>query len=89
MNSDWLQSAACRGVPSEIFYPELPERGGAGDYRAALALCAQCPVKTECLAEELGYGRFDQHGIRGGLTSSARRSLLKYPNGRARTVAAR
>lgn len=47
---------------------------GAGQNRAK-AVCAGCPVRTECLAQALD-SRIE-HGIWGGMTERERRALLK------------
>lgn len=71
----WQERAACAGADTVLFF----------DYRhetAALALCGRCPVRDACLAAALAeesdpvtgnpLGRQMRHGVRGGLTSTAR-----------------
>lgn len=68
---DWLDLAACVGTDPELFDP-LP---GSRDEARALAVCARCPVRSECLTDALLAG--DDHTIRGGLTADARRALRR------------
>jgi len=62
-NSNWLEHAACRGKPIEIFFIE---RGQSS--RPAKKICNSCKVKTECLEESLNINQeVDRFGIFGGL----------------------
>jgi WhiB family redox-sensing transcriptional regulator len=68
----WRESAACRGKDPEMFFPE---RGRS--IRAAMAVCAACPVAAPCLSETLASDWVEDrtNGIRGGLTAEHRRLL--------------
>lgn len=68
---DWLDLAACVGTDPELFDP-LP---GSRDEARALAVCARCPVRSECLTDAYVHG--DDDTIRGGLTADARRALRR------------
>jgi Transcription factor WhiB len=72
----WRARAACRGVDPELFFPAA-ERGPvrAVQVAAAKAVCAGCPVRTECLAEALAR---IPYGIAGGLTENERRRLRTH-----------
>ncbi|NYH77146.1 WhiB family redox-sensing transcriptional regulator [Actinopolyspora biskrensis] len=76
----WEQHAACAGTPIELWYgpDDRPESGHEAYWRRrhAKTICARCPVRTECLADELTQPRADQHGIRGGTTPREREQLL-------------
>src|SRR5947209_6382070 len=48
--ADWIGQAACAGVDSTLFFPAKGE-----NIDAAMALCAGCPVKLECLAFALEH----------------------------------
>lgn len=64
---DWSR-AACRGLPTELFYP------GQGDDRTARAareICAVCPIRAECL--DYAIGNAERFGIWGGMTEHDRR----------------
>lgn len=65
----WRQRAACRGLDPELFHP------GPGESPApARAVCASCPVRSECGE----WALFNQHhGIWGGLTERERRRIRR------------
>lgn len=61
----WRAQAACLGADPALFFPE---RGESPD--AALAICARCPVRRECLEAHQ-----DQvSGIFGGTSGRTRRA---------------
>lgn len=63
---DWYADAACaHGADPEIFFPELGQTAAP-----ALAICAGCPVRDQCLQYAKGT---DQHyGVWGGTTERQR-----------------
>jgi hypothetical protein len=61
----WRQDAACRGLPTGWFYPEV---GNSADPRA-LAACAACTVRDECWAD----GVNEQYGVWAGVTRKDRK----------------
>lgn len=70
--TDFRHTAACRGVDPELFFPAA-ESGPGYEVRVQLAkaVCAGCPVRTECLtwaSSEL------PDGIAGGMTAEERRT---------------
>lgn len=71
----WQSGAACRDVDPELFFPAA-ERGPARrkQVRAAKAVCAECPVREECLDFAL---EALSHGVAGGLDEHERRALRK------------
>jgi len=74
MNEDWRLEAACRGVPTEIFFPRRPEKG---EHYPRLVpdpryYCSRCPVKVECKEA----GMTENFGIWGG-TSERQRKILR------------
>lgn len=76
-DDEWKIRAACRGMPIDIWYAE----GKTADHSTALAVCATCPVKTECLesalVEETVLGHQATLGIRGGKTDAQRKKIRK------------
>jgi WhiB family redox-sensing transcriptional regulator len=64
----WHQEANCLGADPDLFFPE---RGDTAGVAAALAICADCTVTAECLAENL----VKKNGIYGGTTGAERRKL--------------
>lgn len=67
----WEDSAACRGKPQSIFFPQ----SGPGNADAARLVCAGCPVRKECL--EFAISTNQEHGIWGGLNFNERRRLAE------------
>lgn len=73
----WLDDAACRGVPSSIFFPEMlpgqPVEAYVRKYDDARVLCASCPVVAECGVEafrsDLAFGA---HGFQAGMSPEER-----------------
>ncbi|QBX55166.1 WhiB family transcriptional regulator [Nocardioides seonyuensis] len=66
---DWASRAACKAdTPDALFV-----RGA--EQNKAKAVCAGCPVRTECLAEALDNQI--EWGVWGGMTERERRALLK------------
>jgi len=63
----WHAQAACRGKGPDRWFP-----GQGGDYEAAQAVCADCPVRAACLAAA------DVHGIWGGLSAKARKEHRRH-----------
>ncbi len=68
----WADHAACAQHPKAVFYPD---GGGPGAYRAAKAICVECPVSVECLAYALRTGQ--TFGCWGGLSPEERDALLE------------
>ncbi len=66
---DWVAQGACRTAnPDELFVQ------GAAQNRAK-AVCARCPVRTECLADALDNRV--EFGVWGGMTERERRAVLR------------
>ena len=65
----WVVFAACRDVDPDIFFPASRK-----DVDQALAICASCPVCSECLDYAIETG--ERFGVWGGLTEKERRKLL-------------
>jgi WhiB family redox-sensing transcriptional regulator len=68
-NADWAVRAACRATDPDALFVQ-----GAAQNRAK-AVCAGCPVRTECLADALD-NRIE-FGVWGGMTERERRALLR------------
>jgi hypothetical protein len=79
--ADWRHRAFCRGVDPEIFFP-VGEPADPFDERnlTALALCAACPVRAQCLAEALDR---IPDGVVGGMTAGQRRDYRAHVARRA------
>jgi len=66
----WTQSAACRGVETDIFYPAT-----AAEEAEALSICAMCPVRVQCL--DYAIRNRETYGIWGGATPDQRRRIRR------------
>lgn len=65
----WRAQAACRDMPTAMFFPPANLRA---ELAAALAVCKPCPVKGECLRDALTIEAALDDGVRGGTTARAR-----------------
>ncbi|HZD68070.1 MAG TPA: WhiB family transcriptional regulator [Actinomycetes bacterium] len=70
MRPGWEKDAACRGTPTEVFYPQPRTARSASP---AKRICRGCPVRESCLRFALACG--DRQGIFGGTTPAERRVL--------------
>ena len=70
MDADWMAEGKCRSMDPDIFFPS----DGIG-VQAAQRICAECPVKAECLEYALDV-RVD-HGVWGGTSERERRRILR------------
>jgi WhiB family redox-sensing transcriptional regulator len=83
-NWGWQDDAACRGRDVVLFFGPDGERQPEREIRErqAKAVCAACPVRTECLSYALG--RPEKYGTWGGLNederSSERRRRMRRAN---------
>ena len=73
---DWRDDAACVQHAGEVDF--FPERGES--VRAAKAVCAQCPVQSECLEYAMQWNHLS--GVWGGLSERERRHLRRRRRGR-------
>lgn len=70
----WRAEAACRGIDRELFYPSSPMQH---PHPKVVAACNECPVRADCLADDLAYPEAERHGIRAGMHESTRRALTR------------
>ena len=70
----WRAKAACRDIDTSWFFPDGDAVGDA-DVAAALAVCASCPVRDECLEFALTTRQDD--GIWGGTTEAERKRIRR------------
>lgn len=73
---DWRARAVCRDLDPEIFFP-VGDPADPFDARnaPALAACARCPVRAQCLDDALARVEF---GVMGGATAEQRAELKRY-----------
>lgn len=69
---EWFDEAACRGVDPGLFHPA---RGDYAVERNALAICAGCPVRDQCLTHAVTH--HELHGIWGGTSARERRDMRR------------
>ncbi len=69
-NLDWQADAACRTIDTDLFFP-----ASEAEAAPALAICATCPVRQECLEWALATRQHD--GVWGGTTDSERRRIRR------------
>ncbi|MEP7060126.1 MAG: WhiB family transcriptional regulator [Actinomycetota bacterium] len=77
-SEQWRLRAACRGEdPAVFFAPAYFEKRREKHAREAVAkaICARCPVRTECLDSALETN--ETHGVWGGFNEMERRRLLR------------
>jgi WhiB family transcriptional regulator, redox-sensing transcriptional regulator len=82
---DWRHRANCRDAPPNLFFAADREPGEVTQAKAEYAIqtyCNPCPVRGECLRQELASDT-REHGVWGGLTDKQRHgSKRKAGNGR-------
>jgi len=66
MAGTWKDDGLCAQIDPELWFPEKGHNAAQ-----ARRICFRCPVRAQCLAA----GRYEQHGIWGGLTYHER---LRY-----------
>jgi len=66
----WRKEAACRGIETNVFFPDPKDRAGLA---AAKAVCARCTVVEPCA--QAGLQEYD--GVWGGLSERGRRVARK------------
>ncbi|MDZ7677047.1 MAG: WhiB family transcriptional regulator [Acidimicrobiales bacterium] len=72
----WHADAACRGEGPSRWFPELGQQG-----TDAKAVCARCPVRSECRQA----GQDEPHGIWAGESPRERRRARRNAQGAAST----
>lgn len=82
----WQDRAACAGENPGPWDHDTVNGSTAYTVGFAVATCAECPVRAECLADAERNG--DEHGIRGGLLPAQRRTrpIHHGTRGGARTL---
>lgn len=78
VDTQWMAEGLCADKPPSLFFPS----DGVG-VDVARKVCADCPVRTECLEYAL-TNRID-HGVWGGTSERERRRIIKSRAGEQRT----
>ncbi len=68
-NYEWVSQARCASQDSDGLFEQGPVQ------REARHVCAECPVRLECLSDALD--KRENFGVWGGLTERERRAILK------------
>ncbi len=73
---EWQESAACRGMSSDVFFHPPNERAAGRRRRIAVAkaVCRICPVVQECLDHALDV--VEAYGIWGGRSEEERAAMI-------------
>ena len=66
----WVVFSSCRDADPDLFFPTTRE-----ETQQALAICASCPVRPECL--EYALEARERFGIWGGVTEKRRKGLQR------------
>ncbi|MCT9007145.1 WhiB family transcriptional regulator [Streptomyces rhizosphaerihabitans] len=72
---NWRDSAACRTVDPDLFFPIGSTGPALLQIQEAKAVCAGCPVRDECLRWALDTGQ--SVGVWGGTSEAERRALAR------------
>lgn len=78
---DWRDEAECLGQDTALFFPDSEDNAAEG-----LAICAQCPVRGECLEWALASRQDD--GVWGGMVGRDRVRLRRQRQAAARRTRA-
>lgn len=71
----WTESAVCRHVDTNLFFPVGTSQAATEQTITAKAICATCPVRTPCLEYALATNQAD--GVWGGLDEAERLSIRR------------
>jgi WhiB family redox-sensing transcriptional regulator len=71
--ASWRESAACRHVDTELFFPIGKAGTALAEIQRAKMVCAGCPVRQDCLTFALATRQ--EYGIWGGYDEDERRAL--------------
>jgi WhiB family redox-sensing transcriptional regulator len=69
--AEWWSLAACQSADPDLFFPISGSGPALGQMARAKAVCAACPVRSDCLRYALDAGPLQ--GVWGGLTEEERR----------------
>lgn len=72
---DWVHRARCKDEDPELFFPVGTTGSAAAQIVAAKGICAQCPVRMQCLEWAMATGQ--DSGVWGGMSEEERRSLRR------------
>ena len=73
--ASWRESAACRFLETDLFFPIGKTGRAVEEIQRAKAVCASCPVRQPCLTFALDTHQ--GYGIWGGYDEDERRVMLR------------
>jgi WhiB family transcriptional regulator, redox-sensing transcriptional regulator len=73
--ASWRESAACRFLETDLFFPIGKTGLAVAEIQRAKAVCADCPVRQACLTFALDTHQ--GYGIWGGYDEDERRVMLR------------
>jgi len=73
--ASWRESAACRFLDTEVFFPISKTGLGLVEIQEAKEVCSRCPVRPSCLSFALDTRQ--GYGIWGGYDEEERRLMLR------------
>jgi len=73
--ASWRESAACRFLETDLFFPIGKTGLAVAEIQRAKAVCASCPVRQPCLTFALDTHQ--EYGIWGGYDEDERRVMLR------------
>lgn len=78
----WIDDAACVGMDPELFHPKSKEYvyKGKDVFAEVRPVCANCPVKQECLDEAISANQLS--AFRAGLTPAQLKRIARIREGR-------
>ena len=74
-SASWRESAACRFLETDLFFPIGKTGLAVAEIQRAKAVCADCPVRQPCLTFALDTHQ--GYGIWGGYDEDERRVMLR------------
>jgi WhiB family redox-sensing transcriptional regulator len=72
---NWRDDAACRDTDPDLFFPVGTTGLAVDQIASAKAVCASCPVRTECLDFALFTNQ--DSGVWGGTSEDERRKIRR------------
>lgn len=78
LDESWELKAACRGPHTSLFFPpDHFEKKTEREFRErqAKAICAECPVATDCLQYAIRI--HEPNGVWGGMNEAERKALTE------------
>jgi len=74
---DWRDRGACLDEDPELFFPIGNTGPALAQIEEAKAVCAGCPVLTECRQWALDNPKLADYGVFGGLSEDERRTARR------------